>query len=159
MKKIVILYSEYSPLIDAIKYQLSDCFVDCVTSLNNNEIYDLVVLANYNGIFDGDAIACHHSLLPAFDTKTPVKDAVITGVKVTGITVYHTKTKKIIAQYPVFISNSMHYDELKQELTYLEQTIYPLVIKKIINNEPVELSKIMKKSCGTTCGGCTSCSH
>ena len=108
---------------------------------------------------EGNAISCHHSLLPAFNCDEPEKEAVLSGVKVTGITVYYQNTGKIIAQYPVFIKNDTHYDNLKQELTYLEQTLLPIVAEKIIKNEPFELSKIINKNCNGACGGCSSCSH
>ena len=156
MKKAAILYSEYTPLIDAIKYQLSDCKIDCLTE-PNNEKYDLVI--NLGIRYNGQALACHHSLLPAFDTENPAKDAILAGAKVTGITIFYTNPRKIIAQYPVFITNNMHYDELEQELTYLEQTMLPLVGEKLINNEPFEMRTLLNKTCSGNCGGCSSCNH
>ncbi len=158
MKKIAIVYSKYSPVIDALKYNLSDCTVDCLTSADKTEKYDLIICLN-NTKSEGNAISCHHSLLPAFNCDEPEKEAVLSGVKVTGITVYYQNTGKIIAQYPVFIKNDTHYDNLKQELTYLEQTLLPIVAEKIIKNEPFELSKIINKNCNGACGGCSSCSH
>jgi folate-dependent phosphoribosylglycinamide formyltransferase PurN len=98
-------------------------------------------------------------LLPAFNSKEPVKDAILAGVKVTGITIYYTKSKIIIAQYPVFINNNTHYDELVQELDYIEQTLFPLVIQKVLNNEPFEVRALLNKSCSGNCGGCSGCSH
>ena len=159
MKRIAILYSEYSPLIDAIKYRLSDCTVDIMTSPVNTDDYDLIVLSNYNAEFEGNAIKCHHSLLPAFNSAEPEKEAMLAGVKVTGITIFLTNPYKIIAQYPIFINNSMHYDELKQELTYLEQTIFPLVTEKVLNNEPFDISMLLNKTCSGNCGGCFRCNH
>ena len=159
MKRIAILYTKYKPLIDAVKYQLKDTKIDILTELNNPNGYDLIILCNYEGDFDGNAIKCHHSLLPAFDSDEPEKDAIIEGAKVTGITIYYTNPKRIIAQYPVFITNSMHYEDLKQELDYLEQTIYPVVIQKILNNEAFEIQSLINRGCGKNCGGCSSCSH
>ena len=80
----------------------------------------------------------------------------MSGVKVTGITIYNTKSKKIIAQYPVFIKDEFHYDELLQELKYIEQIIYPIVIEKIINKEPVEIKQFSPNGCSCS-GGCNSC--
>ena len=156
MKKVIILYSEYSPLVDALKYRLSDFDVVCQTTSDNIQEDDIVFLTNYKGCFDGDAIACHYSLLPAFNSETPVKDAILAGVKVTGLTIYRTKTKQIIAQYPIFVKNEMHYDELLQELTYAEQTIYPITAEKILSGEAVELNSL--NGCGS-CGGCKVCNH
>lgn len=158
MKKIAILYSEYSPVIDAIKAELSECDVNVYSENNipeNLQEYNFVVLCNYHGKYSGNALAVHHSLLPAFDKKEPAKEAMLMGVKITGITIYYTKSKKIIAQYPLFIRNDMHYDELEQELKYLEQTLFPIVIKKVINNEPFEIQKLLGSS---HCGGCQGCS-
>lgn len=158
MKKLAVLYSEYSPVIDAIKYTLSDCTVDCLTKTDNTESYDLIICLN-NIKSKGNAIACHHSLLPSFDGDEPEKEAILKGVKVTGITFYYINTGKIITQYPVFINNDTHYDNLKQELTYLEQTLMPVVVEKILKNEPFDIQKLINKGCGGNCGGCSSCSH
>ena len=159
MKKVAVLYSKHSPLIDAIKYHLSDCDIDLLTSHENLASYDLIVLSNYNGDFKENGLKCHHSLLPAFNSTEPEKDAMLEGVKVTGITIYSTNPYKIIAQYPVFIHNNMHYDELKQELDYIEQTLFPLVIRKVLNNEPFEVQTLLSKSCSGNCRGCSSCNH
>ena len=159
MKKIAILYTRYTPTIDAIKYQLADYEVDTLTSINDYDKYELVVLCGYEGLYEGNAINCHHSLLPALDSNNPEKDAIIEGLKVTGITIYYTNPRKIIAQYPVFIKNSMHYEDLKQELDYLEQTIYPLVLSKILKNEQFEIQSLIAGKCDNNCGGCCGCNH
>lgn len=159
MKKIAILYKKYSPLIDAIKYQLSDCEIDCLTSPKDMEKYDLVILSDYEENYSGSYIKCHRSLLPAFDCKNPEEEAVLQGVKVTGITILYVNPKKIIAQYPLFINNNTHFDELKQELIYLEQTLFPIVLKKIIHNEVFEIRSLINNDCSRNCGGCSSCSH
>lgn len=159
MKKIAILYSKYSSRIDALKYQLSEYEVDCLTCPIDMNKYDLVVLSDYEQKYEGKAVICHHSLLPAFDTPTPEKDAFLNGVKVTGITVCYTNPRKIIVQYPVFINSDMHYDELVQRLSYLEQILFPIVIKKILANEHIDVQKIINNGCGGNCGGCSSCNH
>lgn len=160
MKKLLILYSEYSPTIDAIKFKLQDsATIDCkVKAPSDEELknYNLIVLTDYKSKVDFDAVNIHYSLLPSFDGNEPVKDAIMSGVKVTGITIYNTKSKKIIAQYPVFIKDEFHYDELLQELKYIEQIIYPIVIEKIINKEPVEIKQFSPNGCSCS-GGCNSC--
>ena len=159
MKKVAILYSEYSAVIDAIKYQLSDYEVDCLTEPKKTEKYDLVILSNYYDEFKGNALKCHHSLLPAFDCDEPVKKAILEGVKVTGITIYFTNPFKILAQYPVFINNNTHFDELEKELEYIEQTLFPLVAERILKNEPFEVRALLNKTCSGNCGGCKGCNH
>ena len=159
MKRIAVLYSEYTPLIDALKYGLKDYAVDCLNTPEDMAKYDLVIISDYKGKYEGDALACHHSLLPAFESENPEKDAILAGAKVTGVTIFFTNPKKIIAQYPIFIKNDTHYDELRQELTYVEQTLLPLVAQKILNNEPFEVSSLLNKTCSGSCGGCSSCNH
>ena len=158
MKKIAVLYSEYTPTIDAIKYQLQNDEITCLKEPDNQmNRFDIVVLVNYNSEYQGKSLRCHHSLLPAFDTEEPVRDAILLGVKVTGITIYETKSKKIITQYPVFIRDDIHFDELKQELNYLEQTIYPPVIEMILNNKPFNSRELISGNCNGNCGGCSGC--
>ena len=167
MKRIAVVYSEYSPTVDAIIAQLKDVEVTCFKGVPEGE-YDLIVNINgattpptplpHGGQSDGagdKVINVHYSLLPAFKGDEPVKQAVLAGVKVTGITFYFTNPERIIAQYPVFISNTSHFDDVEKELQYLEQTIYPIVIEKLLNNEPFELKNLLQKGCG----GCSGCTH
>lgn len=93
----------------------------------------------------------HYSLLPAFQTDDPVRDAILAGVKVTGITI--TLEDKIVAQYPIFITNDMHYDNLKLYLEEIANKLLPLVQEKLENNEQFEIRDIMKSKCNG-CGGC-----
>ena len=165
MKKIAVLYSSYTPTIDAIKFNLDGIAeVDCLCEINENEAdkYDLIVLCGYNDIFNKKAINIHHSLLPSFSGENPVKEAVLYGAKVTGLTVYYTNPQKIIAQYPVFITDDAHYDDIVQELNYLEQVIYPVIINKILKNESFEINSIIRSNktnkCLSGCGGCSGCS-
>ena len=157
MKRIAVLYSEYKPIIDALKYTLSDCEVECLTEISRKD-YDLVInLCPEKS--DTAGIACHHSLLPAFNSADPEKDAILAGVKVTGITIYDTVSGNIITQYPVFIKNDIHYDELKKEMDYLEQVLFPVTARKIIDNEQFDIQSFMQGGCGGNCGGCSSCRH
>ena len=116
-------------------------------------INDLVVSVNYRGEENIKLLKCHHSLLPSFNSDEPVKDAFLAGVKVTGITVYFTKPERIIAQYPLFIPNDAHFEDIEKQLCYLEQVIYPIVIEKLLKNEAFDLRNI------SNCGGCRGCSH
>lgn len=163
MKKAAILYSNYTPTIDAILSRLDGKVeVNCFDQIPNCiDEFDLVIDINYTGETEVNSIKIHHSLLPAFEGDEPLREAILTGVKVTGITVYYTKPFKIIAQYPVFITGDKHYDDLEQEISYLEQTIYPLVIEKVLNNEAFEIKTLLKSSgsCSGNCGGCSGCSH
>lgn len=159
MKKLALLYSTYTPTIDSIIAHLKDFDVTCLTAPDNLDTYDLVTNINYKGEVEQNHVAVHHSLLPAFESEEPVKDAILAGVKVTGITFYYTNPKKIITQYPIFISNASHYDHVAKELEYLEQTIYPLILERLLENKPFEIRNLLSKGCSGNCGGCNSCKH
>lgn len=159
MKKVVIIYSKYTPTIDAIIAHLKDFEVKAVNSVEEIGACDLLVNTNYDKEIPQNHINVHYSLLPAFSDNEPVKEAFLAGVKVTGITFYYTNPERIIAQYPIFISNFSHYDDIERELEYLEQTIYPLILEKILRNEPFEIRKLLTKGCSGNCGGCDSCKH
>lgn len=159
MKNVVIIYSEYTPTIDAIIAYLKDFEVKAVNSVEEIGACDLLVNTNYDKEIPQNHINVHYSLLPAFSDNEPVKEAFLAGVKVTGITFYYTNPERIIAQYPIFISNFSHYDDIERELEYLEQTIYPLILEKILRNEPFEIRKLLTKGCSGNCGGCDSCKH
>ena len=159
MKKVVIIYSKYTPTIDAIIAHLKDFEIKAVNSVEEIGACDLLVNTNYDKEIPQNHINVHYSLLPAFSDNEPVKEAFLAGVKVTGISFYYTNPERIIAQYPIFISNFSHYDDIERELEYLEQTIYPLILEKILRNEPFEIRKLLTKGCSGNCGGCDSCKH
>ncbi len=168
MKNVIISYSTYTPTIDAILYQLekyANIRVHLFGNVENESPEynsdDIIILINGDKNKYNNAIACHYSLLPAFKSDDPVKQALLEGVKVTGITIYYTGSNKILTQYPVFIKNDTNYVELKQELEYLEQIIFPLVIESIINNTSIDISLLLnnKRGCGGNCGGCNGCKH
>lgn len=130
--------------------------------------FDLVVLAGYMRILgtnvlkemDNKVINIHPSLLPAFKGSTDaIKDAFLEGVKVSGVTIHWVTSDvdggKIIAQYPVFITNETHYDEFETEMHSLEHQLYPVVIESILNDKVFDFVDLMKKSCGSTQGGCS----
>lgn len=163
MKKLAIIYQEHKTTIDAISANIKNAEVETFKTLPDNyKNFDLIAgVGVSDDIFkDIEAVNVHHSLLPAFEEEEPVKQAILYGAKVTGISFYYTKSKKIITQYPIFISNSSHFDEVEQEIKYLEQTLYPLVLDKLINNELFEAKDILAaKKCSGNCGGCSGCSH
>lgn len=128
--------------------------------------FDLVVLAGYMRILPedvlnemGKVINIHPSLLPAFKgSANGIKDAFLAGVKVSGVSVHWVTSEvdggQIIAQYPVFITNDMHFDEFETEMHRLEHKLYPIVIQKLLEDKVFDFSDLMKSSCGSSCGGC-----
>ncbi|MBR1775735.1 hypothetical protein IJ750_01505 [bacterium] len=161
MKRVAILYSNHTPTVDAVTAKLSSMGISSYQNPDiESEDFDLVILCNSKTKLNfKNAINIHHSLLPAYDSSEPVKDAILGGAKVTGLTVFYTNPYKIITQYPIFIRNDRHFDEIEQELNLIEQTIYPLVIEKILNNEPFEIQELInrKSNCSNNCEQCPNC--
>lgn len=128
--------------------------------------FDLIVLAGYMKILPDDVLAemgnvinIHPSLLPAFKgSRNAIKDAFLAGVKVSGVTVHWVTSDidggQIIAQYPVFITNDMHLDELEDEIHKVEHKLYPIVIEKLLEDKIFDFSDLMKTNCGSNCGCC-----
>lgn len=130
--------------------------------------FDLIALLGYEPILQDDVldkmgkvINVHHSLLPSFKGENPVQQAFLTGVKVSGITIYYFSKSgnepKIITQYPVFLENSMRLDEFEEAIITIENKLYPIVIEKIIEDKVFDFQDLMKSSCDNkSCGGCSS---
>lgn len=136
--------------------------------------FDLIVLAGYMKILPEEVLELmetvvniHPSLLPAFRGKDAIKQAFIAGVKVSGVTVHYVDKGiddgRIIAQYPVLITNEMHIDEFEEEIHTIEHKLYPIVIDTILEDKVFDFSDLLKgSSCsGGGCGGggCSSCNH
>lgn len=151
-----------------IKHQFLP-FEDNLEYFSENK-FDLIVLAGYMQIFPenvlkkmGKVINIHPSLLPAFKGKKAIERAFLARVKVSGVTVHYVDKKidagKIIAQYPVFIDNSMHLDEFETEIHEIEHRLYPIVIEKVLEDKVFDFQDLMKSGCsknkeGGGCGGC-----
>lgn len=129
--------------------------------------FDLVAMAGYMRIVPEDVLALsnfiniHPSLLPSFKGKDAIKQAFLAGVKVSGITIHWVEKGidegKIIAQYPVFIDNSMHLDEFEAEIHTIEHKLYPIVIEKVLEDKVFDFQDLMKSSCNNKgCGGSSS---
>ena len=127
--------------------------------------FDLIVLCDYRNELCADVletgrfIAIQPSLLPAFKGKDAIERAFMAGVKVSGVTVYslnaNENDEKIIAQYPVLISNETHFDEFKSDIYRLEAVLYPVVIDKLLKDEVFDFPDLMNScSCEGGCGGC-----
>lgn len=130
--------------------------------------FDLIVLAGYMKILPDNVLKAmdkviniHPSLLPAFKgSRNAIKDAFLAGVKVSGVTVHRVTSDidggQIIAQYPVFITNDMHFDELEDEIHKVEHKLYPIVIEKLLEDKIFDFSDLMKSSCSVnSCGKCS----
>lgn len=128
--------------------------------------YDLIVLTDYANklpddvLTQGKIINMHPSLLPSFRGADAIQRAYISGVKVSGVTIHWVNSDidggKIIAQYPVLIGNTTHFDEFKNEIFKIEKLLYPIVIDKILKDEVFDFSDLIG-GCGNNCSGCGSC--
>lgn len=129
--------------------------------------FDLIVLAEYARTLPTDIIELgrfvnvHPSLLPSFKGADAISRAFLSGVKVSGVTVHWVTNEpdggKIIAQYPVLISNLMHFDEFEAEIHKLEQILYPKVIEAILEDKVFDFSDLFDSGCNKGCGGCGGC--
>lgn len=172
MKKLAIISNfqnktaqtihDYFKNIQEIETSIHKDFTDI-----NHEDYNLIAcfylspeidyskFANANNLLN-----LHQSLLPAFESETPIIDAIKFGSKVTGITIHKPEkdnfTGKILTQYPILIGLSTHYDTLLKEFEDIETKIYPLVIDAIISDKVFDYTDILKSSCSRNCG--SSCS-
>lgn len=152
----------------AEKFGIKNEFLPFKNSLEyfSKNKFDLIVLAGYMRIISDDVleqmgkvINIHPSLLPAFKgSANGIKDAFLAGVKVSGVSVHWVTSDvdggQIIAQYPVFITNDMHFDEFEEEMHKIEHKLYPIVIEKLLEDKIFDFSDLMKSTCGGGCGGC-----
>ena len=130
--------------------------------------YDLVCVQDSEADISSVADSCniinvHYSLLPAFAQKDALKTVFTSGVKVGGITIHKVEKDnfygKIIAQFPVLIGNTTHFDEYKSELEAVRDKLLPAVVDSILNDRVFDFEDMMKPSCHGACGGCKGCSH
>jgi phosphoribosylglycinamide formyltransferase-1 len=111
---------------------------------------DLVVMAGFGTIFekpmfdayDGRIINTHPALLPAFTGWHPVRDALVAGVKVTGVTVHiatlEVDAGPILAQAPVVVLPGDDEATLHERIKEVERTLYPDTIKAILERGSVQ---------------------
>lgn len=133
--------------------------------------FDLIVVADYKHDLDSEIIELgkflnvHPSLLPAFKGKDSIYRAFMSGVKVSGVTVHWITNEpdggKILAQYPVLIGNTTHYDEFEQEIKALENLLYPKVIDAVLNDKVFDFSDLFENTkCNSSiCENCNSHCH
>lgn len=132
--------------------------------------FDLIVLSGYRKTLDeetlkiGKFINIHPSLLPSFKGEDAIHRAFISGVKVSGVTVHQVgddiEECKILAQYPVLIGLTTHFDEFEEEIHQIEDKLYPPVIQAIIEDRVFDFPDLFKNNChksGGCNGGCNGC--
>ncbi len=113
-----------------------------VAELRRHEV-DLVVMAGFGTVmpkaateFPGRLLNTHPALLPAFKGWHAVREALATGVKVTGCTV-HIATEvmdegPILAQEAVAVEPGDTEETLHERIKEVERRIYPATIRRVI---------------------------
>lgn len=128
---------------------------------------DIVALKDFSGIIPEALYAykilnVHPSLLPAFAQNDAIKEAFVSGVKVSGVSVHYVEKDnfygKILAQYPVLIGNTTHFNEYCEEVKIISDKIYPPVIDSVLNDRVFDFVDLFKSPCQKNgCSGCGGC--
>lgn len=105
---------------------------------------ELIVLAGYMRLigptllkaYEGKIINIHPSLLPAFQGKDAIGQALQAKVKVTGVTVHFVDegmdTGPIIAQESVKVEDQETYESLQTKIQTIEHELYPKTIQALL---------------------------
>lgn len=166
MKKIGILDLEDKKITDALQNYFKDSEVSIITLETLTEPdkdLDLIITNDYNGIIPEEnpvlIINIHPSLLPAFEGEAAIVKAYQEGVKVSGVTIHNLLNGKIIAQYPVLISNLTSYLEFEAEIKSLEASMITVVAEKLLEGKIFDFSDLLGGGCHGGCdGNCGHCS-
>ncbi len=168
-KKFAILNSNNTRIISALKAHFGD-ICSIVEENDNFEYYDLIVLVEHEPDFSVpknlNVINFHPSLLPSFRCRDAIKEAFLSGVKVSGVTVHRVENDnffgQIIAQYPVLIGLDTHIDDFEKDINEIIAKLAIPVIDSILNDRVFDFHDLFKNSChhNSSCGGnCSSCNH
>lgn len=119
---------------------------EILEKLTQREV-DFIVLAGYMrllghvllGAYDRKIINVHPSLLPAFQGKDAIGQALNYGVKVTGVTVHFVDegmdTGAVISQRAVLIDSDETRESLIKKIQELEHSLLPEVIQNLANKD------------------------
>lgn len=164
-KKLAIMNSDNKEIISAIEkyFQTKDVEITIVDGIHDE--FDLIVLTGFESQFENvvkvKVLNIYPSILPAFKDQEAIKEAFISGVKVSGVSVHEVNSDnfygRILAQYPVLIGNTTHIDEFTKELIAVGKKLYPVVIDAVLNDKVFDFSDLFKHSCSGNCGGCGGC--
>jgi phosphoribosylglycinamide formyltransferase-1 len=85
--------------------------------------------------YAGRLINLHPSLLPAFPGLRAVRQALVYGVKITGVTVHYVTDEldagPIIAQEPVRVEERDTEDSLSARIHAVEHRLLPAVVRQL----------------------------
>jgi phosphoribosylglycinamide formyltransferase-1 len=128
---------DFSPAFDRVAYTH-----DVVDALVRHDV-DLVAIAGFGTIlskpfvdaFGGRAVNTHPALLPSFKGWHAVRDALESGVKVTGCTVHlvteDVDSGPILAQEAVPVLDGDTEATLHERIKEVERRLYPDVIERL----------------------------
>ncbi len=165
-KQIAVLSSQKTPIIQALSDYFKDKEIKIFQTENILEACeaDLCIIDEYKGYVNEKVLDCtqfisiHNSLLPAFDCENPEEKAFEMGVKVSGVTIYYTDSKKIIAQYPVFIDLMTTMNEFKQEIQSVKNKLCPFVAESVIEDKLFSFDMLLKPDrCSGSCSQNCNC--
>ena len=104
----------------------------------------------------------HPALLPSFKDANSLEKSYLSGIKVSGITIHEVYKDdfygKILAQYPVLIGITTHYNEYAEEIFAACEMLYPRVVEAVLNDTVFDFTDLLKPSCKGSCGNCSHCS-
>ena len=165
----MILYKGDKFFSDFEKYFRDKDIIVKALSGNNVEEGSIICLEDSNPEMfslrpkDFTIVNFHYSLLPAFCEGNSLQKAFTSGVKVSGITIHRVEENnfygRILAQYPVLIGTSTHFDEYSSEIFEISKKLYPKVAEAVINDTVFDFEDILKGKCAAGCSSCKGCSH
>lgn len=89
--------------------------------------------------FGGRIVNIHPSLLPSFPGKDAIGQALLGGVKVTGVTIHYVDagmdTGPIIAQQAVSLSDDETEESLAKKIHEIEHSLYVTTLQKLLNEK------------------------
>ncbi len=168
MKTIAILDNKENKITEALyaHFENKEVSISQINNLTQEDIksFDLIITHDYNDKISDELadktniINIHPSLLPAFQGEAAIVKAYQEGVKVSGVTIHNLISNKIIAQYPVLISNLTNYLEFEAEIRNLEASLITIVAEKILEGKIFDFSDLLGDGCHSGCSGnCGNC--
>ena len=126
-------------------YKANSMDTDCLSWIRSLEP-DIGVVVAYGTIFDSDVLAAprygwlnlHYSLLPALRGPAPVQNAILRGLRETGVTVFRLDqgidTGPIVAQEEVSIDSTENSGELLEKLSQVGAELISNVLSDMTPN-------------------------
>jgi methionyl-tRNA formyltransferase len=126
-------------------YKANSIDGDCLSWIRSLEP-DIGVVVAYGTIFDSDVLALprygwlnlHYSLLPALRGPAPVQNAILRGLRETGVTVFRLDqgidTGPIVAQEKVSIDSTENSGELLEKLSQVGAELISTVLSDMPSN-------------------------